>query len=238
MRRVPFASAALALAGLVPLGAAAFNPDPRPAPGIDAVCADDTTVLCCNNQDENQSCDAPQISFRDCGSKTCVGDPADLPSAVEVRGTITLVADEDVTGWDGPEPGYLRVPANARLTLLLQYERNGTLRTFAEIYQLDDQGCVVDIDEPFLCLPGFLWNQPASEATITDPRLHVVFTVLGGAVGKAVAVELTGDANTTLRPYIDIADRLPATSSDHSGSDAVASVQQLKVTIRLAPAAP
>ena len=105
----------------------AFNPVPRPAPpGVDTVCADDTSL----------ACDSLSGSFG-CASHTCVGSPADLASPVAVRGTLTVIADEDVTGWDeGVDPGGSRRDANARLTLLLQYERDGALRTFAETYKL------------------------------------------------------------------------------------------------------
>jgi hypothetical protein len=235
MRRLPLALAALALAGIPPEGAAAFNPQPRPAPaGVTTVCADDATVRCC--ADDNACNDVAEVPQTSCASGTCVGDPADLASAVAVRGTVTLISDEDVTGWNGPGSGYTRDPAAARLTLLLQYERNGALHTFAETYQLGTDGCFLENpDDPALCIPGDLWNQPASEATVTDPALNVVYTVLGGAVGKAVAVELTGDPNTTARPYLDVVDRLSAATSNHSGTDPVASVQQVKVTIRLAP---
>lgn len=221
----------LALAGAVSLtaGAAlAFNPDPRPAPsGVDAVCADAPATSC-----------SPTTAATDCASHTCVGNPAQLASQVAVRGTLTFISDEDVTGWDeGADTSGSR-PANARLTLLLQYERDGVLHTFADTYKLSSTDCGLELDpaDPALCVPaGVGWNQPASEAVITDAQLNVVFTVPGSAVAKAIAVDLTGDPATTAKPYLDVVDRLPATTSSHSGADPLASVQQLKVTIRLAP---
>ena len=71
---------------------------------------------------------------------------------------------------------------------------------------------------------------------ITSSQLNVVFTIPGARVAKAIAADLTGDPNTTARPFLDIVDRLPETTSDHSDpADPLASVQQLKVTIRLVP---
>jgi len=81
---------------------------------------------------------------------------------------------------------------------------------------------------------GVGWNQPAEEQVITSPLLHIVFTIPGAQVAKAVAVDLTGDPATTAKPYLDVVDRLPETTSNHA-ADPLASVQQLKVTIRLAP---
>jgi hypothetical protein len=224
MRRLPLVLVAVALAAR---GAVAFNPDPRPAPsGIDAVCAENTSIAC-----------TPTTAGGDCASGTCVGDPADLASAVAVRGTLTVIADEDVTGWDEGADGGDRA-ANARLTLLLQYEKDGALRTFAETYRLTSTDCGLDLEpgDPALCVPaGVGWNQPASEAVITDPQFNIVFTVFGAEVAKAIAVDLTGNTTTTAKPYLDIVDRLPAASASHAGADPLASVQQLKVTIRLAP---
>jgi hypothetical protein len=224
----------LLAAALVGSGAAAFNPDPRPAPsGVDSVCAEDTSLPC-------SSISAPF----DCASQTCVGDPADLASPVAVRGTLTVIADEDVTGWDeGADPGADPVrDANARLTLLLQYEREGALRTFAETYKLgrdcvgfDPSSFPLPDGEPSLCVPaGPGWSQPASEDVVTDPQFNIVFTVFGAQAGQAIAADLTGNPASTARPYLDIVDRLPAASSSHGG-DPLASVQQMKVTIRLAP---
>ncbi|HVH07200.1 MAG TPA: hypothetical protein VNE71_14505, partial [Myxococcota bacterium] len=78
-------------------------------------------------------------------------------------------------------------------------------------------------------------NQPAQEAVLTDARLNIVYTIPGATVAKAIAVDLTGDPSTTARPFLDQVDRLPDAQSAHA-SDPLASVQQLKVTIRLAPA--
>jgi hypothetical protein len=253
--RRPALAGALLLA-LSPHAAGAFNPDPRPAPGGGTaltVCADDVTVPCVSN-------DASA-----CASGTCVIDPAALVPNVAVRGTLTLITDEDVTGWDDGADASTERSSNARLTLLLQYERAGALHTYAETYKLSDSDCGGGGggggggtgggtgggeggagDAAFaLCVPsGVGWNQPASEEVITDhearasgdpPQLNIVYSVLGAQVAKAIAVDLTGDPNTTATPFLDIADRLPETTSDHSGTDPIASVQQLKVTIRLLP---
>jgi hypothetical protein len=225
--------AALAAAALLARDAAAFNPQPRPAPaGVDPVCADDPSIAC-----------TPDSADGDCASDTCVGDPADLASPVAVRGTLTVIADEDVTGWnEGADPGADPVrDANARLTLLLQYEHEGVLRTFAETYKLGrdcfgfDETFPLPDGEPSLCVPAVTgWSQPASEEVVTDPQFNIVFTVFGAQVGQAIAADLTGNPSSTAKPYLDVVDRLPAASAAHAG-DPLASVQQLKVTIRLAP---
>jgi hypothetical protein len=221
LRRAALGGAFLAAVSAPPAGA--FNPDPRPAPGTaNLVCADDATV----------ACDASDPS--PCASGTCVVDPADVVPSVVVRGTLTLITDEDVTGWEAGADASGSRSTNARFTMLLQYERDGVLRTFAETYVLSADDCGISADLA-LCVPsGVGWNQPASEAVITDPQLNVAYSVPGAQLAKAVAVDLTGDAATTKKPFLDIVDRLPATTSDRSG-DSLASVQQLKVTIRLLP---
>jgi hypothetical protein len=249
--RVAFATA-LWLA-VSPQESRAFNPNPRPVPaaagGAAAVCADDPGVAC-------QSNDAAA-----CASGTCIVDPAAAVPGVAVRGTLTVITDEDVTGWDEGADASAERAANARLTLLLQYERGGALRSFAETYRLNAQDCGgggggggsgtgggtgggggtgtgggAGDAEVALCVPsGVGWNQPASEEVITDPQLNLVFSVLGARAAHAVAVDLTGDPNTTATPFLDVVDRLPETTSNHTGSDPLASAQQLKVTIRLLP---
>ncbi|HVH08005.1 MAG TPA: hypothetical protein VNE71_18575 [Myxococcota bacterium] len=226
MRRSPLAflpiAAGIALAG----AAAAFNPLPRPAPaGLDPVCADDPTVAC-------------DPTTNGCASGTCAGDPADTVAGAVARGTLTLITDEDVTGWDEGADASASRPTNARFTLLLQYEHNGQLRTFAETYRLTNVcafGNEIPEPEPALCVPaGTGWSQPASEAVITDEQLAIVFTVPGSQVAKAIAADLTGNPATTARPYLDIVDRLPDANAVHD-ADPLASVQQLKVTIRVLP---
>jgi hypothetical protein len=227
MRRSPLIALSLA-AGLALAGpAGAFNPDPRPTPsGVDAVCADDPTVAC-------------DPTSNACASGTCAGDPADTVAGAVARGTLTLITDEDVTGWDEGADASASRPTNARFTLLLQYERDGQLRTFAETYRLTNVcafGNEIPPEEgPALCVPaGTGWSQPASEGVITSTQLNIVFTVPGSQVAKAIAADLTGNPATTARPYLDIVDRLPDASSVHA-SDPLASVQQLKVTIRVVP---
>ena len=134
MRRLALALAALGLSALPGAPAGAFNPSARPAPpGVDPVCADDPSVAC-----------QADTGATVCASGTCVGDPADLFAATAVRGTLTLVTDEDVTGWDeGADTSEAR-GTNARLTLLLQYERGGALRSFAETYVLSGEESLGD----------------------------------------------------------------------------------------------
>jgi hypothetical protein len=226
MRRSPLALVPIAAALLLGVAAGAFNPLPRPAPaGIDPVCADDPTIAC-------------DPTSNACASGTCAGDPADTVPGIAVRGTLTLVTDEDVTGWDEGADASAARATNARFTLLLQYERDGQLRTFAETYRLTNVcafGNEIPADQPALCVPaGSGWSQPASESVITDAQLAIVFTVPGSEVAKAIAADLTGNPSTTARPYLDIVDRLPEANAIHD-ADPLASVQQLKVTIRLIP---
>jgi hypothetical protein len=209
--------------------AAGFNPTPRPAPGSsDLVCAEDGTTPC-----------DPDAAGA-CASATCVVDPADLVGNVEVRGTLTLITDEDVTGWDDGADASGSRTANARYTVMLQYEKDGTLRSFADTYDLEASSCFIftpcgDVEFE-LCVPaGVGWNQPACEAVITDPALNIVYSMPGAQLAKAVAVDLTGNPSTTAKPFLAIVDRLPATTSNRSGADPLGSVQQLKVTIRLLP---
>ena len=225
-------AAALSLA-VSPQLAGAFNPLPRPVPGsASTVCADDATVAC------------DSLSASTCASGTCVIAPASLVPNVEVRGTLTLITDEDVTGWNGGADGSGSRAANARYTVMLQYEKDGTLRTFADTYDLEATSCsdfspcgdgLVEFE---LCVPQVPqggWSQPACEDVITSPQLSILFSTPGAQIAKAVAVDLTGDPNTTAKPFLDVVDRLPGTTSSHAGSDPLASVQQLKVTIRLLP---
>lgn len=223
-------ASALLIAVSAPGPVAAFNPTPRPAPApsADLVCADDGVTACDPN-------DAGL-----CPSGTCVVDPDDLVPNVEVRGTLTLITDEDVTGWDDGADASGNRTANARYTVMLQYEKEGTLRSFAETYDLEATSCFSfnpcgDVEFE-LCVPaGVGWNQPACEAVITDPQLNIVYSIPGAQLAKAVAVDLTGNSSTTAKPFMNIVDRLPATTSNRSGADPLGSVQQLKVTIRLLP---
>jgi hypothetical protein len=236
------AAVTLATAALVALAAregAAFNPLPRPVPtGVSGVCAVDASTAC-----EADS---------DCASGTCVADPADLVPGVGVRGTLTLISDEDVTSWNAGQDDSANRNDRARLTLLLQYERAGALRTFAEVYDLSAEICAFQTEPPTegprLCVPQPVtgWFQPASEAVITEDGSvdtqgppHVVFSIPGAQVAKAIAVDLTGNSSTTATPFLEIVDRLPETTSNHAdpatGRDPLASVQQFKVTIRLRP---
>jgi hypothetical protein len=236
---------AIALA-LLPATASAFNPQARPAPsaGAPLVCADDPASACSSDTADG------------CASGTCVVDRAALVPGLAVRGTLTLITDEDVTGWDEGADASEARKANARFTLLLQYERAGAPRTFAETYVLSPDDCGgagggggggggggtgggggsgANPDGLHLCVPsGIGWNQPAGEAFITDPQLNIPYSVPGAAVAKAIAVDLTGDPATTARPFLDVVDLLPETTSAHP-ADPLASVQQLKVTIRLIP---
>ena len=247
MRRLAFVLAAFCVAGLPSSPVAAFNPNPRPAPaGVHLVCADDPSRSCHAN---TAAVDCP-------ASRTCVGNPADLASDVAVRGTLTLITDEDVTGWDQGADTSADRGTNARLTLMIQYERAGALHTFAETYVLNGEDCGGGgggggggtgggtggggggggtIQELALCVPaGAGWNQPAEEQVITSPQLNIVYTIPSAQVARAIAADLTGNAATTATPYLDVVDRLPGTTSNHA-ADSQASVQQVKVTIRLAP---
>jgi hypothetical protein len=239
MRRVAPVFVAALLAGLVAGGAAAFNPTPRPLPtGVSGKCSNDLATEC--------------VDQFDCADEAaCVADPADVVPNVAVRGTLTFVSDEDVTSWNQGVDNSATRFQRARLTLLLQYERAGQLRTFAEIYDLSSEACAFQTEPPTeeaaLCVPdGVGWSQPADERRITSDELLVVFSSPGSEVAKAIAVDLTGDLNTAARPFLEIVDRLPETTSDHqdtvdlgSGTvlarDPLASAQQLKVTIRLRP---
>jgi hypothetical protein len=239
MRRVAPVFVAAALAGLVPGGAAAFNPIPRPLPtGVTGVCSNDSGTEC----DEDSDC---------VDAAACVADPADVVPNVAVRGTLTLISDEDVTSWNQGVDNSASRNQRARLTLLLQYERAGQLRTFAETYDLSGEACSFQseppTDKPALCVPdGVGWNDPAEERVITSDDLLVVFSSPGSEVAKAIAVDLTGNPSTTARPFLEIVDFLPETTSNHADTvdpgtgtvtarDPLASAQQVKVTIRLKP---
>jgi hypothetical protein len=84
---------------------------------------------------------------------------------------------------------------------------------------------------------GVGWNQPASEAVITDPQLNIIYSVPGARVAQAIAADLTGDPCTTATPFLQEVQRLSWASTDQS-DDPLASLQQLRVAIRLVPGAP
>lgn len=222
--------AALALAG----AAQAFNPDPRPVPvGVTGVCSDSLaspTPTACESDFE---CTAPAL---------CVANPATVVAGIVVRGVLTLITDEDVTGWNGGADSSAERAQNARLTVVLEYTKDGAPRVFAETYRLEagDGGTCDSEGQPALCVPQPVtgWQQPASEETLIfapgdGQDLNLVWTIPGAEIGKAVARDLTGDAASSATPFLEVVDS--ADQFDHRGSDPLASVRRLKVTIRLRP---
>jgi hypothetical protein len=221
---------ALPLAG----AAHAFNPDPRPIPvGVTGACSDTlssaTPTACTSDFD----CTAPAL---------CVAKPSTVVAGIAVRGVLTLITDEDVTGWNEGADASTGRDQNARLTVMLEYTKDGTTRVFAETYKLEaSDGGNCDVSgEPALCVPQPVagWFQPASEATLIfatgdSQDLNLQWTIPGAEIAKAVARDLTGNASSTATPFLELVDDLD--QSDHQGSDPVASVRRLKVTIRLKP---
>jgi hypothetical protein len=221
--------------------ALAFNPDPRPAPpGVQGVCSTDPsfrdpsiepTEFC---YDDGLGCDFGS-------GASCLARPSTVQPGIAVRGTLTLITDEDVTGWDAGADTSADRPARARLTVLLQYQRAGALRTFSETYDLSGEGdgCIFKAPEdpplPLLCIPNsrgfYQWDHPASEFAVTGPNIQ--WTSPGAGLRDAVLRDLLGGAPAPGQlPFIEIVDPVPGAAVSHT-ADPLASVGVFKVTIRV-----
>jgi len=254
LRAARFALAVSLAAGLA-APAPAFNPTPRPAP-VFAVCSDHPVFT-----DPGEVPAPGDECFGSlCGSGgSCVASPGEVDPAVGVRGTLTLITDEDVTGWnDGIDLDPSR-RARARLTALLQYERDGALRTFADTYDQSELGvtCAGSSELPpeellaFLCIPAEPggWSQPAVEPAIISELLNIQWTIPGQEMRKAILGDLlaTPTPPADQHPFIEIIDYVGAISAhpDTYGidpgtgdpaiiaRDPLASARQVKVTIRV-----
>jgi hypothetical protein len=178
--RAPIAGAFLAMAAFA---AHALSPGPpRPIPpNVVGVCSDGQPAV-----DPSTPCG---VNFNPCNEgATCLASAASVIPGAAARGTLTLIADEDVTGWAGgkdpvdetSDETFLASAAarndRARLTLLLEFEAGGKSFAIAEILALD-RSCddvrdpsvidqTRDPGDPSLCVsaPGLSeWAQPASE---------------------------------------------------------------------------
>jgi hypothetical protein len=278
MASKPLSSIALVALALAAPGAHALSPGPpRPIPpNVVGVCSDGQPA-----QDPNDPCG---VNFNQCNpGATCLASPVSTVPGVAVRATLTLIADEDVTGWDGgndpldqsSDQAFLDSAAvrneNARLTLLLDFETGGKPFSLAETFKLD-RSCdaivepsvdsftqVRDPGDPSLCISSAVglsdWAQPASEnyliwdsSQFTDLQLQwtIVNPDLREAILDALLTPQERAANPNAFPLFEVIDGTvrgnPATpgdlsrlvQSDHSGTDPLASIRRLKVTIRVA----
>ena len=223
LRRVALGGALLL--AVSPQGAGAFNPHPRPAPGggtAATVCADD------------RPSPATRTTRRRARRAPASSTPTALVPNVAVRGTLTLITDEDVTGWDDGADASARPLVERAATRCCSSTsttaRSGpsprpttsTTRTAAAAAAAAGRGPVgtgggggtgtgggaATSSSRSACRRRRL--EPAgSEGCITDPQLNIVYSIPGAQIAKAVAVDLTGNANTTAKPFLDIVDRLP-----------------------------
>jgi len=239
--------ATLVAAALFAAPARAFSPGPpRPIPdGVNGVCSDGQPP-----NDPSTSCDR---NFNQCNfGAECVAAPSSVIAGVSVRGTLTLIADEDVSGWAGgsdSQPGRL---ANARLTLLLEFTNQGTPFLVADTFQLGSTAtgdlpgglqatCDVNNDpnnnHSALCVPG--WSEAANEDNLTSSsqQLNIQWADVNPQFRAAIVKALLSPSQQTqfpnARPLLEIVD--PDGGADHHGSDPLASIKRFKVTIRVAP---
>lgn len=179
-------------AALVVFDARALSPGPpRPFPG------DLLTSGQCSNHPLVSCSDQAPCDLSEDENAICLAIPgsAEVVAGAAVRATLTLIVDEDVTGWEGgavivdgtSEDAFLSSAEarndRARLTLLLEFQARGKPFATAETFALD-RTCSVDdpsydpspgnrrLGDPSLCLGGTdvsSWNEPISETNLIKP---------------------------------------------------------------------
>lgn len=238
--------------------ALAFSPGPpRPLPdNLTGICSDDQGAAddpygACDNQ--GNSCNEGAVCLVDGGAELVLAT---------ARGVLTLIVDEDVAGFllntdtsvpsDPNDPTDGR-PANARLTLLLELQANGKPLAVSETFQLDRNCDDIELTDASLCVPS--WAQPLTEtnliAALGDFQdLHLQWAAVNINLETALRAALLSPADLTAHPDASVllevidgvrdgfgaitADELARLDQfDHSGTDGLASVRRLKVTIQV-----
>jgi hypothetical protein len=232
--------ATLIVGALLAAPSRAFSPGPpRPVPSVvTGVCSNDSTVSC----GFGNPCSGTGVE--------CVADPAGLVPGVSVRGTLTLIVDEDVSGWSGGPDTSSGRNANARLTVLLEFTNNGTPFLIADTFQLGSTASAdlggglqssCDVNNTFpsnlsaLCVPG--WTEPVNEDNLTSSsqQLNIQWADVSDFRAAIVKALLSATQQTQFPhalPLLEIVD--PGDTSDHHGSDPLASIKRFKVTIVVA----
>jgi hypothetical protein len=232
--------------------ASAFSPGPpRPIPsGVTGVCSDGQPPA-----DPTTSCD---VNFNSCNAgAVCLASPASVIPGVVVRGTLTIIVDEDVSDWNGGQDTSATRADNARLTLLLEFRSGNKAFAVADIFRLDSTSCIVQPGDSSLCVPG--WNEPATEKNIIArvgafQDLQLQWAQVNPQFRKAILNALLTPAQLAqfpdAQPLLEIVDEVAPASEltgngisaatvagldqfDHQGSDPLASIRRLKVTIRV-----
>lgn len=231
----------------------AFSPGPpRPIPtGVTGVCSDGQPPA-----DPTTSCD---VNFNTCNpGAVCLASPTSVIPGVAVRGTLTIIVDEDVSDWNGgPDTSATRAD-NARLTLLLEFRSANKAFAVADIFRLDSTSCTVQPGDSSLCVPS--WNEPATEKNIIAKvgafqDLQLQWAQVNPQFRNAILNALLTPAQLAqfpnAQPLLEIVDGVAPDSElsgsgisaatvgsldqfDHEGSDPLASIRRLKVTIRVA----
>jgi len=243
--------------------ASAFSPGPpRPIPtGVTGVCSDgqpppgNPASTCDLN---GNTCDAGAV---------CLASPASVIPGVAVRGTLTIIVDEDVSDWNGGQDTSANRADNARLTLLLEFRIGNKPFAVADIFRLSSAGCTLQPGDSSLCIPptgSFVgWNEPATENNIIAKvggfqDLALQWAQVNPQFSQAILNALLTPAQLQqfpdAQPLLEIVDGVATDSEtgsagpggisaatvatldqfDHSGSDPLASIRRVKVTIRVA----
>jgi len=242
----------LALAAALAQAAAAFSPGPpRPIPSnVTGVCSDGQPPP----NDPTGTCGAFGNGCNE--GAVCLVDPAAETILATARGTLTLIADEDVAGFlDDTDASAGRLD-NARLTVVFELTRDGKPVALAEIFQLDrlgsDPTCELEETESSLCLPS--WREPLTEANLIAAvgdiqelglQWAAVNANLTNGLRAALLTPAQLVANPTALVLLEVVDGVvdgfgPFTLEqigrldqfDHAG-DGLASVRRLKVTIQV-----
>lgn len=237
-----------------------FSPGPpRPIPpGVTGVCSDGQPPA-----DPTTSCDA---NFNTCNlGAACLASPTSVIPGVVVRGTLTIVVDEDVSNWGGGPDTSANRADNARLTLLLEFQVGGKPFAVADTFHLDNTSCTVQPGDSSLCVPG--WGEPVTEKNIIArvgafQDLQLQWAQANPQFNSAILNALLTPAQLTqfpgAQPLLEIVDQVATDSEtgrpgvtppngtgitaatvqslyqfDHSGSDPLASIRRVKVTIRV-----
>jgi hypothetical protein len=232
------------LGGLLATSALAFSPGPpRPIPpNVTGVCSVGEP------NDPSGTCGA---NFNGCADEgaVCLVDPAVETILAETRAVVTLMVDEDVSGWLANTDASASRLDNARLSVLIEFQKAGKPVAMAETFALDRSCLSIAAGESSLCVPT--WSEPLTEenliASVGDSQdlslqWAVVNANLQGALRQALLSPAQLAASPNALPLVEIVrdgfGNITAEQAalldefDHSG-DGLASVRRIKVTIKV-----
>jgi hypothetical protein len=220
-------------AALVALDARALSPGP-PRPVSDPIgtyCSDQPVPA-----DQTQQACGFGHDFCNEGAE-CIATPASVIAGAAVRGFLTIIVDEDVSGEGGGADTSPTRNDDARVTLLIELQKDGHPFAVADTIRGVRSAGFCDVTSepatPSLCLAA--WNEPATEANLvlgfnlqwTPPNPQMNQALLGALLTPQ---QLADPAFANARALLEVVDRDGTFGHE---SDPLASVARFKVTLRV-----